>query len=324
MGAPECPESVFSSTSSDDVVGMIILQLLGIPVMALGLYMAFFGARIKTVLIALQMFMITGLPMLLPIILGMIDEVKSFKDITPVMCTSLVASFVSATAAVKVLVISSEMTKAMFTGFTTGLLFSGLFMSLWLPHVADMGLREETLNWIILGGALFPGLLMAAIATKPAAIPIVFALSYGLLGGFLVMGVLSGWIGGGDISIYALTTGNIGACDIGGYISIGLFLLILGGGMYFTLSQKPPPGIVSIAFAGLVAFEIYLISIGPDGEAMREEERQKKQNEEDEALEEDDGGDSDRKKRNSELDPSVAASYSKSNSKTNGTLIEQV
>jgi len=213
-----------------------------------------------------------------------------------------------------------------FTRFVincVGLLFSGLFMSLWLPHVADMGLREETLNWIILGGALFPGLLMAAIATKPAAIPIVFALSYGLLGGFLVMGVLSGWIGGGDISIYALTTGNIGACDIGGYISLGLFLLILGGGMYFTLSQKTPPGIVGIAFAGLVAFEIYLISIGPDGEAMREEERQKKQNEEDEALEED-GGHSDRKKRNSGLDPSVAASYSKSNSKSNETPIEQV
>lgn len=86
-----------------------------------------------------------------------------------------------------------------------GLLFSGFLMPFWLPLVPD-SLEAYQQDWALLGGAVAPGLAFALLAGFGAcARNLVFAFCYALLGGFLVMGVVSGWVGGGDISITALT-----------------------------------------------------------------------------------------------------------------------
>ena len=73
--------------------------------------------------------------------------------------------------------------------------------------------RPEEFEWVVLFGAVAPGLALASQAAKKDNQVLIYAASYGIIGGFLFMGVMSGWIGGGDISLLALSTGSISACS---------------------------------------------------------------------------------------------------------------
>ena len=75
--------------------------------------------------------------------------------------------------------------------------------------------------------------------------------------------------------------GTIGACALGGYVSLGLFVFIIVAGIYCTLNEKNPPGMVGKMFWLLGALEVQLILMGPDAELFKEErEREKKEDEE--------------------------------------------
>ena len=60
----------------------------------------------------------------------MAEEIKSYKDISPVMITGLVAALITSLSSVKLLVMASEITKAMFTGFMTGALATRYLLDL--------------------------------------------------------------------------------------------------------------------------------------------------------------------------------------------------
>ena len=60
----------------------------------------------------------------------MSNEMESFSDFSPTCVTSLTAGFVAASNAVQVVLKASATARAQLTGFTTGMLFSGFFMSI--------------------------------------------------------------------------------------------------------------------------------------------------------------------------------------------------
>ena len=70
MAQIECPQSVFATVESNPgaIIGCIMLTLASIPLMATGLFFAFFGAGVKTVLVAMQAFVLIGFPLLAPTI----------------------------------------------------------------------------------------------------------------------------------------------------------------------------------------------------------------------------------------------------------------
>jgi len=73
----------------------------------------------------------------------------------------------SASNAVKVVLGVSPKTRTQLIGFNTGMLLSGFFMGFWLPSVASSGLPADQYSWVVLAGALGPGIGVAAIAAKP-------------------------------------------------------------------------------------------------------------------------------------------------------------
>mmetsp|Transcript_54255 Transcript_54255/g.101330 ORF Transcript_54255/g.101330 Transcript_54255/m.101330 type:complete len:278 (+) Transcript_54255:112-945(+) len=246
----DCPESIISNVEPDP--GQIILLIMGvvasIPVMAIGLFFAFFGGNVKTVLIALQAFAMIGIPLLLPIVFEMMATMESFADFTPVMFTGLTAGFVSASNAMKVVLGAKPKTKTQIIGFNTGLLLSGFFMGFWLPSLAEADVEEQQYNWVVLAGALFPGIAVASVATAPAMTSPVTSCSFGLIGGFLFIGPLSAWIGGGNVGLLSLAAGTMGACDTGGWVSMSLLGAVISGGVAVSERKMAPPGLIKNAF----------------------------------------------------------------------------
>jgi hypothetical protein len=100
-----CPQSVFLTVAPQPgpIIGLIILQFtLGIPLMGMGLFIAFFGARTKTILLTLQTLVIAGIPVLMPVIFLMMANIHKIGDLSPVYLTSLAAGLTAASNAVLV------------------------------------------------------------------------------------------------------------------------------------------------------------------------------------------------------------------------------
>ena len=156
----------------------------------------------------------------------------SFADLTPVYLTTLLAGTVSANNAMSVVLGAKPTTKVQLIGLNTGFLLSGFFMGFWLPSVANAGLPVGQYNWVIMGGAAAPAAAGVVVAGKKEAQAPLSALSFGLIGAFIFIGPVNGWIGGGNISLLSLTTGSMGACAAGGWATMSLLGVMIASGMY--------------------------------------------------------------------------------------------
>ena len=234
-----CPDSIFANVEPH--AGQIILVILSVvaslPLMGTGLFFAFFGANVRTVLVAMQAFAMVGIPLLLPTISEMQSSMTSMDEFTPVMFTTLAAGGISANNAMTVILKAPARTKTQLVGFNTGLLLSGFFMGFWLPSVANAGLSPEHYNWILLGGAMAPGLAMTTIATKKEFEDPLASLSFALIGSFMFIGPVNGWIGGGNISLLSLASGTMGACATGGWVTMSILGLLIMGSMFVSLKK---------------------------------------------------------------------------------------
>ena len=54
-----------------------------------GRFFAYFGANVKTVLVAMQTYAVVGVPLLMPVLLQMKDEIKTIADFNPVSGAAL-------------------------------------------------------------------------------------------------------------------------------------------------------------------------------------------------------------------------------------------
>lgn len=265
-----CPKSVFDlgpNPGAGPIITVIILQLiLGIPIMILGLFVAFFGARIKVLMMAFQIFLFIGIPLMMPIVFLMMENVHSIRDLSPIYMTSLAAASVATLNNILAVLKASDTTKAQVVAFSTGTLFSGIFMTIWLPYIIiqrDMDrITKEDFQWIVLGGALMPGIILAAFATDPKAQPIIYAANFGVIGGFIFIGVLSGWLGGGDLSLLALATGKMAACSPAGYASFCILAVVFLGGSYCNFIQIALPEPLERAFYYIFKAEDKLLELG--------------------------------------------------------------
>ena len=123
-------------------------------------------------------------------------------------------------------------------------------------------ITDKQFEWIVLGGALVPGMVLTAFATNPKAQPIIFAANFGVLGGFVFIGILSGWLGGGDLGLLALATGKMVACSPSGYASFCILAVVVACGSYSNFTQMALPERLERAFYYVFRAEEKLIELG--------------------------------------------------------------
>jgi len=119
-------------------------------------------------------------------------------------------------------------------------------MTVWLPYAYE-ALQDGTIdaaqfNWIQLAAAMMPGAAVATIAAKKEAEPFVASASFSLIGGFIFIGPINGWIGGANISLLSLAAGEMGVCKNYGYSTLVILMLVMSTSFYVSFKRILPPG----------------------------------------------------------------------------------
>lgn len=146
-------------------------------------------------------------PVIMPLIYLMIAQVHSISDLSPIFLMTLVAAMIASMNTVLAVLKASVTTKAQIVAFSTGMLLSGVIQVIWLPYLTNVPM--ESFTWIVMFATLSPGIALAAAAKNPKYQVAINALNSAIIGGFIFIGVLSGWIGGGSISLTSLATVDV-------------------------------------------------------------------------------------------------------------------
>lgn len=247
-----CPSSIFlpENPTPVGIIVSAILQIFALPMMAMGLFISVFGNNFKTLVVAFQALAIAGVPAMMPTILLILTEVRTIGDILNARYfTMLMACALAGGNAIVVVIKLTAINKARVSAFSTGALLSGVTTSIWLPVWKMIpGIPGQIAGWVTLVGTLAPAIYGVALASNPNSHDEIYAVGHALLGGGTFIGVLSGWMGGGDVSLSALAAGELYVCSLGGLVSTGAFMAIVGYSIYANKTptvvddiSKPPP-----------------------------------------------------------------------------------
>jgi len=138
-----CQPSIFENieVTPGELVKFIILLVVALPTMGTGLFMAFFGEGIKTVILAGKAALLMGAPLLIPVAHQMIAEMEDIQDFDPSFVTGLAAGFLAVKHAVDAIIKAPPTVQAQFVGFNTGMLLRQLSAQKMHPPLLDSNRR---------------------------------------------------------------------------------------------------------------------------------------------------------------------------------------
>ena len=205
---------------------------LGIPIM-LG------GTNNFTLMLFFNAFSIAGLPLLAGPIKLVLKWLKGDIPFEAGLFITLNNACLAGMNAASVNVQEPPFDQLKTMAATLGILASSFAQGFYVQYIAEAlakSGKDQYLGWAMLSTAgAFAAVAMAMAVMIQKIITILICC---VMGSFLIVGAVSGLIGGGSISLQGMMSGTFGACDYRGYLCQFLWANLVGSSVYLHATGK--------------------------------------------------------------------------------------